>query len=446
MFDRPSPGRAVLDAVSTETLLDDLLAGPPDGWSAMVLESVETTGLTAAEREKYFQAWDRQLAWTQAMRAEAMAALAGPDPNLPVAVPVPGPRAGEREFDEVGDTGVERVAFVSGMTLAAAGYEVEAARALSSHLWHLRCWLRRGRIPWRLVLDFVRETRHLDLDAQVAIEERLFEAEPPDVVDHRAWRRRLQRERQKADTDSDKRRKRAKAERSVVMYPLPDGMAVVEATLPAHQAITTMRALTAAADGLGPDDPRTMDQRRADVFAETFAAMLADPMLPRRQGRPACVQVTGGLATLLGLANNPAELKGYGPISAEYFRELAADGEWRRFLTAPGTGALIEVGTRKYRPSQALRDLLVGRHPECSFPGCAVPAERCDIDHAVAFADGGATDARNCGPPCRRHHRCKTHERWRLQRHDDGSATWTSPGGFVRVVEPYRLAGDDDDP
>lgn len=431
MFDRLSPGRAVIDAPSTDALLDDLLAGSPDGWAATVLESMDTDHLTFAQREKYFKAWDRQLAWTQAMRAEAIARLARRLPDEPAPAV------------DVGDTGPERVAFVSGMTLGTARYEVEAARLLDSHLWGLRGALRAGRISWRLVVDFVSETRHLDIDDQVDVEERLLADGLPDVVDHRAWRRRLRRRRQKVDTDSDRRRKRAVADRSVVMYPLPDGMAVVEAMLPAHQAVATMQALTAAAGKLGPDDPRTMDQRRADIFAETFGSLLADPTLPRRQGRPARVQVTGGIKTLLGLADNPAELAGYGPISAEYFRELAADGEWHRFLTARGTGALIEIGTRKYRPSQALRDLLVGKHPECSFPGCGVPAERCDIDHAEPFEHGGVTDDRNCGPPCRRHHRCKTHDGWHLERHRDGSATWTSPGGFVRVVEPYQLAGDD---
>jgi hypothetical protein len=222
-------------------------------------------------------------------------------------------------------------------------------------------------------------------------------------------------------------------------------MAVVEATLSADRAVTVLAALTAAADAIGADDARTMDQRRADVFADTFAALLADPGNPRRHGRRIRVQVTGGIRTLLGLAHDPGELAGYGPISAEHLRELAADGQWHRFLTAEDTGALIAVGAASYRPNAALRELLLGRHPDCSFPGCAVPAERCDIDHSLPFDDGGATDERNCGPPCRRHHRCKTHASWQLTRHDDGAATWTSPGGFIRVVEPHRLAGDDDD-
>ena len=34
---------------------------------------------------------------------------------------------------------------------------------------------------------------------------------------------------------------------------------------------------------------------------------------------------------------------------------------------------------------------------------------------------------RNLAPLCRRHHRAKTHGRWRYQRLVDGSYAWTSP-------------------
>src|SRR6266542_5750392 len=45
---------------------------------------------------------------------------------------------------------------------------------------------------------------------------------------------------------------------------------------------------------------------------------------------------------LMGLTEHSAELAGYGPIPAQVARELAADGTWRRLLTDPATGHLLD--------------------------------------------------------------------------------------------------------
>lgn len=43
------------------------------------------------------------------------------------------------------------------------------------------------------------------------------------------------------------------------------------------------------------------------------------------------VRVTVALSTLLGLDDAPADLAGYGPITAEAARALARDGTWRPY-------------------------------------------------------------------------------------------------------------------
>jgi hypothetical protein len=60
------------------------------------------------------------------------------------------------------------------------------------------------------------------------------------------------------------------------------------------------------------------------------------------------------LPTLLGLAEHPGEIPGYGIIPAGLARELAADGTWRRLVTDPQTGHLIDCGRTRYRPTQQL--------------------------------------------------------------------------------------------
>jgi hypothetical protein len=59
----------------------------------------------------------------------------------------------------------------------------------------------------------------------------------------------------------------------------------------------------------------------------------------------------------------PGELAGYGTITAEQARELAAQGTWRRILTDPATGAPTDYSTTVYRPPAAPRDLVVTRTP-----------------------------------------------------------------------------------
>jgi hypothetical protein len=41
------------------------------------------------------------------------------------------------------------------------------------------------------------------------------------------------------------------------------------------------------------------------------------------------------IATALGLAENPCELIGYGPIPAPVARHIAADASWQRFSSTP---------------------------------------------------------------------------------------------------------------
>jgi hypothetical protein len=232
----------------------------------------------------------------------------------------------------------------------------------------------------------------------------------------------------------------AAARRRVALYPAPAGMATVVADLPAADARTVWLALDAIARAAKPAgaaaDPG-VDARRADALTALCASALADPALPRQHRRPAAVQLVVDLPTLLGLAQHPAELVGYGPLPASAARAMAADATWQRLVVEPVTGHLLDAGTTRYRPSQQLTDYILTRSRTCAFPACATPAPSCDIDHATPFdpaphrggARGGTTSAGNLAPACRRHHRLKTHGGWTVTAHPDGSTTWTNPHG-----------------
>ena len=141
---------------------------------------------------------------------------------------------------------------------------------------------------------------------------------------------------------------------------------------------------------------------------------------------------------LMGLTEHGAELAGYGPIPAQLARELAADGTWRRLLTDPATGHLLDYGRTTYRPPAALADFIRARDHHCVFPGCLHRADACDIDHRKPYPHG-TTSAENLGCLCRHHHRLKHEGGWTVE-HRNGRHIWTSPDGQQYIREPEPIA------
>jgi hypothetical protein len=148
------------------------------------------------------------------------------------------------------------------------------------------------------------------------------------------------------------------------------------------------------------------------------------------------VNVTVALSTLLGLDQQDGEVNGEA-IPASFARALAADvnGTWRRLVT-DDVGRLIDYGRRTYRPPVALRDHVIARDRTCRFPGCHRRAKLCDIDHVVAWEDGGTTSADNLIALCSRHHHLK-HEAggWGVVRNAEGGVVWSSPVGEEVCVD-----------
>lgn len=223
---------------------------------------------------------------------------------------------------------------------------------------------------------------------------------------------------------------------------LPDGLSDLITRIPstlahgAHDRATAMaRVVKDAAD---PGDPRTLDEIRADVVADLL--LTADPVtredLPTGLGAiRATVQVSVPALTLLGGSSAPGSLDGRGPIDPATARTLAGHARgWERVLTHPVSGAVLAVD--RYRPSKAMRRALRARDEHCRFPGCRMPAVRCDKDHTVDFALGGETRLGNLAHLCRRHHSLKHASAWTVIQRDDGVLVWTSPTGRVYPDAP----------
>jgi hypothetical protein len=233
---------------------------------------------------------------------------------------------------------------------------------------------------------------------------------------------------------AEQRHALARAERRVAFTPVADGMEVLWALLPAERCAEIRARLDAELSRIGSTDPRTADQQRADVLCDLAGlAGLPDGELPTSHGARPAVQVTVALSTLLGLDEQPAELAGHGPIPAALARRIAADpsGTWSRLVT-DAHGRLLDVGRSTYRPPADLARFVIARDRTCCFPGCTRAAARCDLDHRVAWDDGGRTDAGNLYALCPRHHQLKHETGWRYRPAADGEVEWTAPTGHRR--------------
>jgi hypothetical protein len=108
-----------------------------------------------------------------------------------------------------------------------------------------------------------------------------------------------------------------------------------------------------------------------------------------------------------------------------------------RLPPADGPGLRPPPPTSTYRPAAAQERFVEVRDRHCRMPGCRRRAGRCDIDHAVAHADGGATACWNLCCLCRRHHRIKTFASgWHFELLGDGQLLVRTPSGVSRVTRP----------
>jgi hypothetical protein len=241
---------------------------------------------------------------------------------------------------------------------------------------------------------------------------------------------------------TDEQRRRNLADRNVAVTPADDDLCWLTALLPAAQAMAIYHRLSdAAARASGPDEPRTLDQLRADAMCDVLLsdAGATSDVGDGVDGIVPTVVLTVPVLSLLGHSDEPAEIEGFGPIDIETARRLAAQApSFIRVLTHPETGAVLSVGRERYRVPADLRTALVIRDETCRFPGCRRRAMRCDVDHADDWQHHGRTELDNLEHLCRKHHRLKHEVDWQLEHHGGGRITWTSPIGRRYDTAPAR--------
>ena len=94
-----------------------------------------------------------------------------------------------------------------------------------------------------------------------------------------------------------------------------------------------------------------------------------------------------------------------------------------------------------YETPGEIRETVLLRNPCCPFPWCNNVSRRKDMDHIADYEDPddggppGQTSTENLAPLCRRHHRLKTHGRWRYTMTAPGRFLWHSPQGRRYLVD-----------
>lgn len=497
---------AVDDIDAAPTLLGDApFAGlEPGAALAVAVDGVDPADSSDDALLDLVLAFQRLVAWATAGAAAAAAELADRPVMNPWWPAVAGPVA-------VPDVAAEELALALGWSRRAAGRLVRDGRAYRSALTPTGDALAVGAlspVKARVLVDALESVPvELALDVQDAVLPGAPSRTPAQLS------RDVARALLVADPAGSRERhdRACRGRRLDRPRILPDGMAGVWAVLPAQDAVlldSTIDAVSRAGREAG--DPRTLDQLRADTLVSLVVGTppghvgLVVGAAPAPTGTDADVEHGAGrarsaprwpartsievrvpLSSLLGLDDQPGELAGYGPISAEASRAFARGGTWRRVVTDPLSGAVLDVGRTRYRPPEDLADHVRVRDGTCVRPGCSTRARSCDLDHTVPFGRpgevrasdvgeveasaagedaarpgpvegtaspddpspasrvrhpddpaAGRTAADNLGPMCRRDHLVKTHGGFSVRQISPGTFEWRTPLGRTYTVTP----------
>jgi hypothetical protein len=422
---------------SAATRLAWALDQRPSAATHAVLESLLDTPLPRDLQVLAAKAWERQLsAMAAAVAATRVAATAcGGAP------------------EEQDDADAE-LALALRRTDGEMAYQLHQDRQLLT-LPVLYGALRAGDCTLRHVSAFLDITRDVDLDDALAIDQAVSARAASMTVS--GFRRVVRKMAAKLDSRSPEQKQDARRPRiGIRCQPQPDGLITVAATMPAADGVALVTELNRRADAARTeDDDRNHGERQVDVlvgalFGSGASSPSADEHVAAavRPSRRVELQVVIDWRSLLGLRNDPAELIGYGSVTADDVRTMLSEPgtTLRRLVTDPITGVLVDYGTTRYRPDAYLRGLTKARDVTCRYPGCTRNAMYCDDEHCNAYPEG-STSAGNVCQLCRKHHRRKTAGRFTYTRPDPatGKTVWTTPLGFTYMQEPasYDESGPD---
>ncbi len=347
-----------------------------------------------------------------------------------------------------------------------ASGQMRIAEALREHLPQIAALYCKGALGTRLVSTITWGTRLVqgdeawaNIDAAIAERatnwERLSEDKLRVAVDMQVAR---------YDPDAQRRTEVTTRGRDFTIGACDDDTETVSVwgRLLAPDAAVWRERVTAMVNGLCDDDPRSAGERRSDAAAaiannnDTLACRCGSADCPTADAKPTSNVVIRVIAdqTAIEAATAeqpatepatavtqtkprpaaPALLLGHGMLPNSVLAEAIRNGATIKPIRTPSA----EPESR-YRPSYELAEFVRMRDLFCRFPACTVPADRCDLDHAVAWP-WGPTHASNLTCKCRRHHLMKTFWTgiggWVDEQRPDGTVIWTAPSGMNYTTHP----------
>lgn len=354
-------------------------------------------------------------------------------------------RAARLPASQVGKGIAAQVALARRDSPARGGRHLGLAEALTRELPHTLAALEAGQISeWRATL-IARETACLSIGHRRQVDAELA-ARPGGMgaMGDRAIAAEARRIGYRLDPHAVTNRARnAISERRVSLRPAPDTMTWFGALLPAAQGVAAYAALTKYADSRrAAGDERTRGQIMADTLVERITGQASASAVPVQ------IQLIMTDRTLLAGDSEPAELEGHGPLPAPLVRGwLRGDNGlaeqatmWvRRLYTAPDSGQLIAMDSRRRSFDGQLRQFVVSADRRCRTPWCDAPIRH--IDHPLRVAQGGKTTAANSQGLCEACNYTRETLGWRTILHPDRIVETVTPTGHRYRSRPPPVVG-----
>lgn len=399
--------------------LDEWMPGP---FLAVILSTIDRSKLNGHQLVTLLRAETRQISHQQAGYYRTLSEVA-------TAVPTGADGPAERSDEWFEYTNMEVRAALT-MTRRTADSELDLAYDIVERIPALGLALDAGSVDVRKARAIAIGTAHLDKTRARGIADRVL----PHAARLTTGQLRSRIARLCIESDPDDAREKLRhglEERRVFGRPQPDGTAnLMGLNLAPHKVSAVCRRINGVARSLkSADDPRTIDQIRADVFVDLLLGN-------DEHGKGGSVIIHTDLETLAELEDSPGDLAGYGPVVADIARQVAAAQDKARWevVVRDETGRVTHSGTTRRRPDARLRRQIEAHYPTCAFPGCRMPAQDCDIDHRRLYSRGGETSFENNGPLCRHDHVGRHEAKWTYIRRPDGRHLWTSRFGHTYLT------------
>ncbi|KRB78571.1 hypothetical protein ASE01_04755 [Nocardioides sp. Root190] len=139
-----------------------------------------------------------------------------------------------------------------------------------------------------------------------------------------------------------------------------------------------------------------------------------------------------------------ARMEGHGPVSIAWVKHLI-EHIAGQVKVAPVINPANHAPVDAYEIPAAMREAVHVMHGGDVFPYAANTTRKVDLDHTIAYAQGGPTAVGNLAPMTRAHHRIKTHHTeedrqgqrtgWELRQPFPGILVWRDPYGAHYLID-----------